>query len=103
MVESSTQDVVLESERLKDPLKDRQVPTNVLPMPPQQPLAFDRVYKKNDPHPNINLVKKYLMEGGKFSKELIRETITRAGAILTKEPNLIKMDGKVTIVGDVHG
>ena len=43
------------------------------------------------------------MEGGKFSKELIRETIGRAGAIMIKEPNLIKLDGKVTIVGDVHG
>ena len=101
MVEN-TQDV-LESERLKDPLNDRVVPTNVCPLPPQQPLAFDRVYQKNDPHPNLALVKKYLMAGGKFSKELVRETIGRAGAIMIKEPNLIKLDGKVTIVGDVHG
>ena len=43
------------------------------------------------------------MGGGKFSKELVREVIGRAGAIMLKEPNLIKIEGKVTIVGDVHG
>ena len=43
------------------------------------------------------------MEGGKFSTELVRETIGRAGALMIREPNLVKLDGKVTIVGDIHG
>ena len=31
------------------------------------------------------------------------EIISRAKAVLTKEPNLVRIDGKVTIVGDLHG
>ena len=101
MVEN-TNDILAE-ERLKDPLNDRVVPTDQLKLPPQKPLAFERVFVNGSNVPNIELVKKYLMAGGTFSKELVREMIGRAGAIMLKEPNMVKLDGKVTIVGDVHG
>ena len=94
---------ILAEERLQDPLNDRVVPLNVLKMPPQRPLAYERVYTKGNDNPNLDLVKQYLMEGGSFSKELIRQTVGRAGAIMLKEPNLVKLDGKATIVGDIHG
>ena len=29
--------------------------------------------------------------------------LTAGGSVLSKEPNLIKVDGKVTIFGDIHG
>ena len=29
--------------------------------------------------------------------------LTAGGSILSKEPNLIRLDGKVTIFGDIHG
>ena len=29
--------------------------------------------------------------------------LTAGGNILSKEPNLLKVDGKVTIFGDIHG
>ena len=38
-----------------------------------------------------------------MSKRLIEELIKRSGEIMKKEPNLIKVDGEVVIVGDIHG
>ena len=31
------------------------------------------------------------------------EIIAKGGAILSKEPNLVKVNGQVTIFGDIHG
>ena len=81
---------ILAEERLQDPLNDRVVPLNVLKMPPQRPLAYERVYTKGNDNPNLDLVKQYLMEGGSFSKELIRQTVGRAGAIMLKELRLLQ-------------
>ena len=61
------------------------------------------MFKEGDEMPDVDLVKQYLFEGGRLSKELVSEIYSRAGAILAKEPNLCRLDGKVTIVGDTHG
>ena len=31
------------------------------------------------------------------------EIITRTQLLFDKEPNLVRLEGKITIVGDVHG
>ena len=65
-------------------------------------MPLNRVFKGTGP-PDTDLVKKYLFEGGHLSKELASEIISRAAAIFAKEPNLVRLEGRVTIVGDVHG
>ena len=52
---------------------------------------------------NNDLVKNYLFEGGKISKECLLEIMRRAKPALSAEPNLLRVSGKVVIVGDVHG
>lgn len=52
---------------------------------------------------NAELVKNYLFEGGKISKELLLEIMRRVRPVLSAEPNLLRVDGKVVIVGDIHG
>ena len=40
---------------------------------------------------------------GRISKELFCELIVKAAPILGNEPNLVRLEGKVVIVGDIHG
>ena len=96
---------VLESERLPDPCNDR-VMTEVT-RPPIIPLSTERVFPGGancaNEDMNLELVKNYLFEGGKISKECLIEISCRIRPVLSKEPNLLKVDGKVVIVGDIHG
>ena len=75
--------------------------------PPVRPLDLHRVFTNGPMTPNtaINneLVKNYLYEGGKVSKEAVLEIIRRAKPALSQEPNLLRVNGKVVIVGDIHG
>jgi serine/threonine-protein phosphatase 2B catalytic subunit len=48
-------------------------------------------------------VKNYLFEGGKISKECLLEIMRRVKPVLSAEPNLVRVEGKVVIVGDIHG
>ena len=38
-----------------------------------------------------------------MTKELAFEILNRVRPVFSKEPNLLRLDGKVTIIGDVHG
>ena len=102
MVEAQS-NTVLDSERLKDPCGDRQI-TEVKALP-AVPLSLDRVFPNNalDKDMNTELVKNYLFEGGKISKECLSEIMRRAKPVLYAEPNLLRVDGKVVIIGDIHG
>ena len=70
-------------------------------MPPQKPLSLKRLLKGN--LFDAELAKEYLHEQGNLSKEAALQVLSHAAKILDKEPNMLKVDGKVTIVGDVHG
>ena len=96
----------MESERLLDPCNDRVV--SEVPRPPQKFLSIDRVFPGDEAGnrneaPDPELIKTYLSEGGRISKECLLELITRAKLALASEPNLLRIDGEVTIVGDIHG
>ena len=73
--------------------------------PPIIPLSIERVFPNNAANADMNaeLVKNYLFEGGKISKELLLEIMRRVRPVLSAEPNLLRVDGKVVIVGDIHG
>ena len=90
---------MLESERLPDPCNDRQVPQ--LKAPPIIPLSIDRVFQREEV--NHELVKNYLFDGGKISKECLLKIMEKVKPVLSAEPNLVRIDGKVVIVGDIHG
>ena len=96
---------VLDSDRLGDPCNDRQV--SQVKAPPLRPLTPNRIFPQgaNTPNGDINveLVKNWLFEGGKISKEALLEIMRRVRPLLSAEPNLLRVDGKVVIVGDIHG
>ena len=74
--------------------------------PPITPLSVERAFgNSNAANSDINheLVKNYLFEGGKISKECLLEIMRRVRPVLSAEPNLVRIDGKVVIVGDIHG
>ena len=94
---------VLDSERLTDPLNDRQI-TSVRP-PPMIPLSKDRLFPNDCENTEIDveLVRDYLVETGKISKECMLEILHRAKSIFNSEPNVVRTDGKVNIIGDIRG
>ena len=102
MVEANTS-AVLDSDRLPDPMNDRQVPS--VKAPPNVPLGIDRVFPNDCQNSEINLdlVNHYLYEGGKISKECLLEIMRRVKPVLSDEPNLVRITGKVVICGDIHG
>ena len=53
--------------------------------------------------PDAELIKNYQYAGGLLSKEAFLAVVHQATAILAKEPNLVRIEGKVLIVGDIHG
>ena len=73
--------------------------------PPIVPLSIERVFPNGCANEQINheLVKNYLFEGGKISKECLLEIMRRVRPVLSAEPNLVRVDGKVVIIGDIHG
>ena len=93
---------ILEVERLPDSCKDRKLTDEECPRPPLQYLSTERVFG-NSKKPNLELVKNYLFEGGRLGKELLVEIMQRASKLLESEPNLVKVDGKIVIIGDIHG
>ena len=92
----SSQEYILESDRLPDSCGDRVV--NSVPRPPQKFLSIDRVFPKDEEGNRSatidpDLIKAYLSEGGRISKECLLELISRAKVTLSSEPNLIRIDG----------
>ena len=53
--------------------------------------------------PDHELIRQYIFETGKISKECFIELCIQAVDVLGKEPNLLRLEGKVVIVGDIHG
>ena len=60
-----------------------------------------RVFRGKDI--NVDMIQEFLYNDGNLTKELAFEILNRVHEVFGKEPNLIKIDGKVTIIGDVHG
>ena len=103
----------LERELIKDPCNDRALSDSEVPRPPQIPLALDRVYpfvrasdgsgQERSTVPDAELIKNYQYAGGVLAKETFQAVISHATSVLSKEPNLLRIDGKCLIVGDIHG
>ena len=105
MVESAQQNNIhiLPEETLLDPLNDRVISKEDLPLPPAVKLSVARAFKKDPNIPDHELIKNYIYNTGHISKELLMELIKKAEPIFREEPNLLRVEGKVVIVGDIHG
>ena len=90
-----------EEDLLPDPYNDRQEPS--VPRPPNKPLSHERVFPDGKYSPDTELIKNYQFSGGVIEKKAFLEIVTKATATLKKEPNLVRADGKVVVIGDIHG
>ena len=73
-------------------------------MPVQKQLELERVYTSDGgPQPNVDLLSQYLYAQGMLTKELAMKVMVDAGDLLDREENLLQVNGKVTIIGDIHG
>ena len=52
---------------------------------------------------DVDLVREFLFQRGMLTKELAFGILNRVRPIISKEPNLLRIEGKVTIIGDLHG
>lgn len=98
------QDKVLQSDLLTDPCNDR-VMRDVQTVPHRE-LTRERVFFADSTSTaavNTSLIKDWIRKGGLLSKDCLSELIARTKALLEREPNLIKVDGAVGVVGDIHG
>eukprot|EP00440_Ansanella_granifera_P037337 gb/GFBE01040509.1/.p1 GENE.gb/GFBE01040509.1/~~gb/GFBE01040509.1/.p1 ORF type:complete len:558 (+),score=126.35 gb/GFBE01040509.1/:1-1674(+) len=87
-------------QRLADPLGDR--PVKEVPLPPAQLLTADSFYDKKG-EPDIDFLFEHLSLEGALSQELLLEVISKASDLFKDEPNLLKLNDPITVVGDIHG
>eukprot|EP00927_Polykrikos_kofoidii_P016699 TRINITY_DN17568_c0_g2_i2.p1 TRINITY_DN17568_c0_g2~~TRINITY_DN17568_c0_g2_i2.p1 ORF type:complete len:542 (-),score=95.39 TRINITY_DN17568_c0_g2_i2:32-1657(-) len=87
-------------ETLKDPCNDR--PVSEAPSPPAQLLGLDIFYNKKG-QPDLSLLIDHLSLEGALSQELLLDIIKHASDIFANEPNLMKLNDPITVVGDIHG
>ena len=73
---------------------------NVRP-PPARPMPLSKLLVNGDI--DLEILKAYLIESGTISLELIRYLLTKVTQICRSEPNLVKVNGDVVIIGDIHG
>eukprot|EP00441_Pelagodinium_beii_P041903 CAMPEP_0197632972 /NCGR_PEP_ID=MMETSP1338-20131121/9462_1 /TAXON_ID=43686 ORGANISM="Pelagodinium beii, Strain RCC1491" /NCGR_SAMPLE_ID=MMETSP1338 /ASSEMBLY_ACC=CAM_ASM_000754 /LENGTH=557 /DNA_ID=CAMNT_0043204551 /DNA_START=72 /DNA_END=1742 /DNA_ORIENTATION=+ len=87
-------------QRLKDPLGDR--PVKDVPLPPAELLTADTFYDKSG-EPDIDNLFEHLTLEGALAQELLLEIISKASDLFKDEPNLLKLNDPITVVGDIHG
>ena len=52
---------------------------------------------------NHGVVKSHLLKNGMLSEKLIRKLISGTKRIFDRETNMLKINGEVVIIGDIHG
>ncbi|CAK5278094.1 unnamed protein product [Mycena citricolor] len=78
-------------------IKDVQAPAMTIPTPEQ-------FFSKSDPtKPDIAFLKNHFYREGRLSEDQALYIIEQATELLKEEPNLIPLEGSITICGDIHG
>lgn len=89
-------------EPLSDPLKDRQV--NDVEPPPQTPLAEALLFPNGlDNLPDWKALRSHCFREGRIRKDHCLHIIRRVSAMTSCEPNLLRLQDPITVVGDIHG
>ena len=76
---------------------------------PVKRLTKERLYEpevageKPRKTPNTDLIREYQMAEGVLSKEAFLEILNQSRAVLAREANLIRIEGRVVMIGDIHG
>ena len=87
-------------EPLPDPFEDR-VMKDILP-PPHLPLPHNKLFPKKG-IPDWKTVRDHLTREGRIEKTDFLELISLFKQTIKNEPNIIKVQDPVTVVGDLHG
>lgn len=87
-------------EHLKDPCGDR--PVSDVPLPPAELLTIDALYNKKG-QPELDVLIAHLNLEGLLSQDLLLDLIKKASDLFEAEPNLLKLNDPITVVGDIHG
>ncbi|KAK7024750.1 Serine/threonine-protein phosphatase [Favolaschia claudopus] len=78
-------------------IKDVQAPAPTIP-------TQEQFFAASDPSkPDIAFLKNHFYREGRLSEEQALYIIEKATDILRSEPNMLALDGPVTICGDIHG
>jgi len=85
---------------LKDPCGDR--PVKEAGLPPAQLLASDVLFNSSGV-PDIALLQAHLNMEGALAQECLLDLLKRGSDLFAKEPNLLKLNDPITVVGDIHG
>ena len=84
---------------LPDPLNDRMMPN--VKSPPHKPLSTKRAFAAGKM--NSKLIRNWIKEGGTLSKSCLQSVLLWAKQLFQKEPSLVRIDGSVAVIGDIHG
>eukprot|EP01053_Blabericola_migrator_P001858 Blabericola_migrator_1__1857@NODE_1504_length_4394_cov_16_219321_g987_i0_p3_GENE_NODE_1504_length_4394_cov_16_219321_g987_i0NODE_1504_length_4394_cov_16_219321_g987_i0_p3_ORF_typecomplete_len174_score38_03Metallophos/PF00149_28/2e19Metallophos_2/PF12850_7/3_9e05_NODE_1504_length_4394_cov_16_219321_g987_i09371458 len=89
-------------EPLPDPLNDRVMKDSE--PPPAKPLREDLLFPKGlDGPPDWRCLQAHFFREGRVKKEHCLHLIRRVAAITSCEPNLLRLQDPITVVGDIHG
>lgn len=80
---------------------DRQIDS--VPYPCTDVLGEDDLFHSHSGLPSISRLTKHLYEEGHVDQACALRLIQEAKEIFSREPNLVEIQGPVTIVGDIHG
>merc|ERR1719162_1688361 len=64
-------------------------------------MTADTFYR--DGQPDIQHLLAHLTGEGALAQELLLDIIQKASALFREEPNLLKLNDPITVVGDIHG
>jgi serine/threonine-protein phosphatase 2B catalytic subunit len=84
---------------LKDPCGDR--PVAEVPLPPAELLTQSAFFKSGQP--DLECLMKHFSGEGLLTQELLLDLVKKAGSLFESEPNLLKLNDPITVVGDIHG
>ncbi|KAH0826311.1 Metallo-dependent phosphatase-like protein [Lanmaoa asiatica] len=89
-------------------LKERAMPNVAQPVgyEPTDDQLFIREYGPPGDHhmaPNVEFMKQHFFKEGRLTEKQALYILSRATAILSREPNLVNVGSPVTICGDIHG
>lgn len=85
---------------MKDPCEDR--PVKELPPPPAQLLTTEGLFA-GKAAPDLDILRDHLNREGVLSQECLLDLIKKGAALFEAEPNLLKLNDPITVVGDIHG
>ena len=103
--DSSSYSLIREDELLPDPLNDRQVKNWQIT---NKTLTLERLFEESGKNgkratPNTDLLRQFLMAEGKLTKEAFMSIMRQASEVLSRESNLLRLEGRFVMFGDIHG